>query len=61
MTGANKMGVYDDDYLLEEIKILQRLLNERDKIIDDLEKEVSVLKLTCDNYDNLMRECIFDK
>ena len=48
-------------YLSEECEILQRLLNERDKIIDDLETQVKELENACDDYNNLMRECIFDE
>jgi len=48
-------------YLSEECKVLERLLNERDQIIDDLEQEIKELRQACDEYDNLMRECIFDQ
>ena len=48
-------------YLSEECKVLECLLNERDRIIDDLEKENEELKNACDDYENLMQECIFDQ
>lgn len=55
-------------YLSEECKVLECLLNERDQIIDNLEQEVrdrdetiNNLQDACNDYNNLMRECIFDQ
>ena len=48
-------------HLSQECKVLERLLNERDRIIDELEKENDDLKQACNEYENLMRECIFDQ
>ena len=44
--------------LLDNLEVEIRL---KDDEIEELKYEVVDLKNACDDYDNLMRECIFDR
>ena len=46
---------------LEEIRMRDRYIKRLDKIIKEQDEQIVNLEQACDEYDNLMRECIFDR